>query len=190
LSPHSGALCNRTLHQPAKAPGGSPADPSCEVGSPQGSFASRLVATRRTLMTQHRAETLSRLLRCTLDFRVGSIATEPSGSSVGQCPLCSQQRPKNCRPRSGAMGHERTSSTTANRTAILITSPAICLRCRCTSRTSVRLCVAMRLPPRKCTRAVLGRSEVRGERRVTHSFKNSTISSKNRRAAGSCSNKM
>jgi hypothetical protein len=51
LSPHSGALCNRTRH---------PADPSMRVfscGSPQaGLLASRLVATRGTPMTQHRAE--------------------------------------------------------------------------------------------------------------------------------------
>ena len=33
-------------------------------------------------MTQHRAETLSRLLRCTLDFRVGSIA--PNAARVLQ----------------------------------------------------------------------------------------------------------
>ena len=87
LSPHSGALCNRTRHPPAKAPGGSPADPSYEVGSPQASFASRLVAMRRTLMTQHRAETLSRLLRCTLDFRVGSNTAEPVMPDGAVCPL-------------------------------------------------------------------------------------------------------
>jgi hypothetical protein len=53
LSPHSGALCNQTRHQPPKVPGGSLADPSCEssaIGSPQAVFCLSAVATRRTVM--------------------------------------------------------------------------------------------------------------------------------------------
>jgi hypothetical protein len=109
LSPHSGALCNRTCHQRTKARrGGSLAGPSCQssaVASPQAVFCLsvgryeeesddatscriRTLSTvrewaRLPLMEMVRQfscprharctnQTLSRLLRCTLDFRVGS----------------------------------------------------------------------------------------------------------------------
>jgi hypothetical protein len=112
LSPHSGALCNRTCHQRTKARrGGSLAGPSCQssaVGSPQAVFCLsvgryeeesddatscriRTLSTvrewaRLPLMEMVRQfscprharctnQTLSRLLRCTLDFRVGSLTS-------------------------------------------------------------------------------------------------------------------
>jgi hypothetical protein len=51
----------------------------------------------------------SQRVECVADVADGSFATEPCGSSAGRCPLCSHQRPKNCRPRSGAMGQKATS---------------------------------------------------------------------------------
>ena len=41
---------------------------------------------------------------------MGQSLPSTCGSSVGRRPLCPQQRPKSCRPRSGAMGQQETSA--------------------------------------------------------------------------------